>query len=172
MSRLFSDNSYYFITVPTTHHTKFFNTFEKKSIILSRLSEIQSSFQLSDFDFSIISNHYHLISYFKVGNTIPKILKLINGGSAYSLNKMTSNKKPVWGEYHIYLIKNDELLAKIRGYVVGNPLKHKEVKTLIELENYPFSSYQSLIKRLDKITVDEYIKSVISLDYEAIIKPT
>jgi len=170
MSRYFTNNSYYFITVPTAKHFPFFDTPEKKSLILEKLNNARKVFKLDNFDYGIISNHYHFVSYFYDGNIIPRFLQRINGGSAYSLNKITGNKKPVWDEYYIYLIEDEILLDKIRGYVVGNPLKHGEVKTLKELERYPFSSYYSLVKKMGKETVGEFIRSVILLDDKEFIR--
>ncbi|MBU0598672.1 transposase [Patescibacteria group bacterium] len=169
MSRFFINNSYYFITIPTTRHIKFFNSPEKKSLILKRINLITKKYQLSDLNHSIISNHYHLIAYFKNANIIPKILQLINGTSAFQLNKITENKLPVWDEYYIYLIEDEMLLQKVQGYVVGNPLKHNEINTLEDLEKYPFSSYNKLIKKISRETVNEFIKSVIEFNDQTFI---
>ncbi|MBU0612869.1 transposase [Patescibacteria group bacterium] len=169
MSRFFVNNSYYFITVPTIKRFPFFDTHKNKSFILERINKSKILFELDDFDFSIISNHYHFVSYFNNSQIIPKLLQFINGGSAYIFNQVTSNRKPIWDEYYIYLIEDEILLNKIRGYTVGNPLKHNEVKTLKELDQYPFSSYHTLIKQLGKNTVNEYIRSVIFLADDGIV---
>jgi hypothetical protein len=170
MSREFYNDVYYFITVPTIKHLPFFDTPEKKYLILTRLEKSKTLFQLDDFDYCILSHHYHLVSYFQNGKVIPRMLQIINGGSAYELNKITQNRKPVWGEYFIYVIDNEILLAKVRGYVVGNPIKHGEVKILEELEQYPFSSFQSLVRRFTKQEVIKWIQSVVLLDDTEIVK--
>ena len=164
MSRYFIDNSYYFITIPTINRYPFFDTLRKKFIVLDRINKAKQVYKLNDFDFSIISNHYHFVSYFKKGEIIPKLLQIINGGSAFNLNKLTNNKRPVWDEYHIYLVKDEEALFRIKGYVVGNPLKHKEVKTFRKLKKYPFSSYHSLIEKFDEKTIQEFVNSAILWD--------
>jgi hypothetical protein len=164
MARKFYDNVYYFITVPTVQCFPFFDTVKKKSLILARLEKSKDLFQLEDIDFSIMSTHYHFVSYFRDGRIIPRVLQMVNGGSAYDLNRITDNKKPVWDEYFIYLIDKEALLAKVRGYIVGNPVKHNEVTTLEELEKYPFSSFSTLIKRIEKEQVLSWIQSVILLD--------
>jgi hypothetical protein len=170
MSRSFYDNIYYFITVPTANHLPFFDTAEKKSLILTRLERSKALFQLDDFDYSILAHHYNLVSYFQNGDVIPKVLQIVNGGSAYQLNKIIENREPVWGEYFIYVIDNEMLLAKVRGYVVGNPLKHGEVKTIDELDGYPFSSFHSLAKKFERELVVSWIQSVILLDDSEFVK--
>lgn len=164
MSRYFLDNAYYFVTVPTIRHIKFFDSPKKKQIILSKLTQAAKQFNLSDMDFSIISHHYHFVVYFNEGKIIPKMLQLINGGSAYTLNKVSKNDSPVWDEYFIYVVQSELALARVQGYVTGNPLKHQEVKTLNELRTYPFSSYSSLEKRVGEITAREYVQSAIAVD--------
>jgi len=170
MSRNFYNNVYYFITVPTVRCFPFFDTIEKKSLILARLEKSKGLFRVEDLDFSIMSNHYHFVSYFRDGRIIPRLLQMVNGGSAYDLNRITDNKKPVWDEYFIYLIDKEVLLSKVRGYVVGNPVKHSEVKTLAELEKYPFSSFYTLTKKIDREQVLSWIQSVILLEDEKFLE--
>jgi hypothetical protein len=170
MTRCFYNNVYYFITTPTVKHFPYFDSEEKKSIILKKMEKSQELFQLKDFDYSILSHHYHIISYFHKGEVIPKLLQMINGGSAYELNKLIENKRPIWGEYYIYVINDERLLARVRGYVVGNPLKHGEVKMLTDLEGYPFSSFYSLTQKFGKEQVISWVQSVILLDDVEFVK--
>jgi REP element-mobilizing transposase RayT len=169
MSRFFVDNSYYFITVPTNQLYPFFSTPKHKLFVLDRLNKAKVVFKLKNFDFCIISNHYHFVSYFSNSQIIPNLLQFINGGSARNLNKLTGNKKSIWDEYYMYLIEDEIILNKIRGYIVGNPLKHNEIEALKDLEKYPFSSYCTLIRKLGKDNVNEYIRTVISLNDNDIV---
>lgn len=167
MSRYFLDNAYYFITVPTFQREQIFNTLEKKRILLERIQEGIMKFSLREADYSILANHYHLIGYFQEGSAIPKFLQYLNGGAAYDLHKRFGNpaaNTPAWDEYHIYCVTDDVALSKIRGYVVGNPLKHGDVSNFAELSQYPFSSYAHLAARFDPETVQEWVRSVITLD--------
>ncbi|MFH1206997.1 MAG: transposase [Patescibacteria group bacterium] len=164
MSRYFLDGAYYFITVPTIGHRRFFDTSEKKQCVLAKFHEAAQKYHLRDFDFSIVSDHYHVVSFFEKGLFIPKFLQYVNGGSAYVFNKLTGNSIQVWDEYHVYVVEDDAVLARVCGYVVGNPLKHGEVKNFEELAHYPFSSYQLLAERLGDETALEYVRSVVLLD--------
>jgi REP element-mobilizing transposase RayT len=167
MSRYFQNNTYYFITVPTVQRKRVFDTSEKKIIILKRIREGIKKFSLRKIDYGILANHYHIIGYFQHGNIIPRFLQHVNGGAAYYLHKQwgTSNSSvPIWDEYNIYCVQDELSLAKIRGYVVGNPLKHGDVSTFTELSQSPFSSYAQLSTRFDPETVQEWVRSVITME--------
>lgn len=170
MSRFFLDDVYYFITVPTVNHFPFFDTFEKKKIILDRMNVAKNRFDIKNFDFGILNDHYHCLGHFLNGEIIPRFLQFINGGSAHELNRMIDNKSPVWGEYFVYVPKEEIILQKIRGYVIGNPLKHNEVENFNELEIYPFSSYQSNLETDNGVQVEELVRSVIALEESDFIK--
>ncbi len=170
MSRFFLDHSYYFITVPTINRFPFFNTFKSKKIILDRIKVAQDRFGLEKLDFGIISNHHHCLAYFSNGQIIPRFLQFINGGSAYELNKITNNKKPVWDEYFVYIPRSEITLQKIKGYTVGNPLKHGEVKDFQELKVYPFSSYNLFCEEVGSEQAKAIVQSVIAVDENEFIK--
>lgn len=164
MSRYFLNNTYYFITTPTINHHHFFDTPEKKQIILERIKKAQSRFKLSSIEFSIISFHHHFLVYFPIGKTIPRFLQFINGGSAHQLNKLTGNKKPVWDEYNLIVITSDKMLEKVKGYTIGNPLKHKEVRNFEELKDYPFSSYRAVVQKEGEGYAKALVGSIILTD--------
>jgi len=170
MSRFFLDDVYYFITVPTVDHFQFFDTPEKKKIILDKIKISQIRFGIPKLDFSILNNHCHYLAHFLNGKIIPRFLQFINGGGAYELNKMTANKNFVWGEYFVYVPKDEIVLQKIRGYIIGNPLKHGEVGSLKELENYHFSSYQSNCMADGNNQAEAVVHSVIAFDEDEFIK--
>jgi len=172
MSRYFLDNAYYFITVPTYQRGQIFNTPEKKRILLERVREGTIKFSLRETDYSILANHYHLIGYFQKGRIIPKFLQYLNGGAAYDVHKRFGSpavNTPTWDEYHVYCVTDDAVLAKIRGYVVGNPLKHGDVSSFAELSQYPFSSYAQLVTQFGEPTVQEWVRSVIATEENDLI---
>jgi len=167
MSRFFLNNVHYFITVSTINHQKFFNTNEKKNLILNKINKAKQKYSLGRIDFGINSDHYHLVSYFRQGDLVPRFLNYINGGSSYELNKMEGQVgRKIWDEYHIYYIDNEISLWKIKGYVVGNPYKHQEVSGLENLINYPFSSFKDLVLEIGIKEAEEVVLSVIGMSEE------
>ena len=172
MSRYFLNNSYYFITVPTLQRRLLFDTPEKKRILMERIQGGIDKFSISETDYSVLANHYHLIGYFRDGSVVPKFLQYLNGGSAYDLHKRFGNhpvNAQTWDEYNVYCVEDDIVLSKIRGYVVGNPLKHGDVASFAELSQYPFSSYAQLAERFDPDTIKELVRSVIAIEEEVLM---
>jgi len=163
MSRFFIDNSLYFITIPTYKHKPLFMG-ERKGYVLSRMNRACAKFDISNIDFSIMVDHYHVIANFKDASIIPKFLQYINGGSSYLLKCESDYNHKVWGEYHVYIAFEKEVYERIRGYVIGNPLKHNEIVNMSELVKYPYSSFSRVVEVCGKDYAEEIVSSVIQLN--------
>lgn len=171
MSRFFKEYSYYFITVPTIYHQKFFDSNFKKDILLNRLLTAKVKFSIQKLYFGINADHYHLLGYFTQWHDIPRFLNFINGGSSFDLNKTeNSRSRKIWDEYHFYLIETEEALYQIKGYVIGNPYKHGEVELLEGLQNYKYSSFQQVLGEEGLEVAKNMVMSSINLRHEDIIK--
>jgi len=166
MARLYLDNSYYFVTRSTFTKERYFNSNERKKIILDRFILAQKKFDFSLYAFSIISNHYHYLTYLKQGKDLSLIEKFIAGGSSYELNKFDRVERRVWDNYWAQIIENEKGLRKVLGYILGNPLKHGEVKDFKELQIYQFSNYKKAIGQYGKLEIDDLIVSVEALNLE------
>lgn len=164
MSRYFLNNVYYFITVPTIGHRDCFTTPEEKYFLLKKLLSVFKEFNIDKYDFSIMSDHYHFLAYFHEGREIPKILKKINGPSAMFIKKRRNLSNGVWDEYYLYIASTDELFDRIRGYVIGNPLKHGEVTNISELLRNPFSTFKEVAAEHGRSHAELLVSSVINVD--------
>jgi len=164
MSRYFLENTYYLITVPTINHYPFFGSGKKKNIILNRIKSAKQKFGLVNFDYGIMSSHYHLFSLFNDGKIIPDMLNAINGGSSFDYNREFNHEGSIWDEYHIWIANCEEAIYKCRGYTIGNPYKHNEVKSIEELLDYPYSSFKEVVNKYDLNHAREMVNSVIELN--------
>jgi len=111
-----------------------------------------------------MSNHYHILAWFKEGNIIPKLMNHINGGSSFYLKKDIETHERLWGEYHILIPPNELVCERMRGYVIGNPLKHDEVSSLKQLFEYPYSTFKQHVSRFGRDQSEELVNSVIEMD--------
>ena len=170
MPRYFLNEVYYFVTVPTFDHEPFFLAEDAKYYLLNKLKTTFQENGITEYDYSIMNNHYHFIAYFKSGDLIPRLLKTINGSSAAFVNKYLSRSGRVWDDYHIYIASTEQIYERIRGYVIGNPLKHGEVESLGALENHPFSSFKQVVKKNGREYAEELVNSVINIDEEQFFK--
>jgi len=163
MSRFFLNNIYYFITCPTIDHQQFFIG-QKKDIILDSILKSATKHHVKNLDFGINSNHHHLLGHFSQGSIIPQFLKDINGPSAMAVNKLDNiTGRKIWDKYHVYYITNSKVLSKVRGYVVGNPYKHKEVNSIQYLREYKYSSFRNIVNNIGMEDAENLVLSVINM---------
>ncbi|EKD32787.1 MAG: hypothetical protein ACD_76C00147G0004 [uncultured bacterium] len=166
MSRYFLKDALYFITVPTVYHNDYFKLPGEKAIVLNRLINAIKRFGIEQMDYSIMSNHYHLLAYFDDANVIPKMLQYISGGSSFEHNRYREFKNTIWDEYHVYVASTDNIYDRIRGYVIGNPYKHGDIKTIEELTTYQFSSFRNVAQKEGKEYAIDLVSSVIGITEE------
>ncbi|MFH1314838.1 MAG: hypothetical protein ABIH67_00395 [Candidatus Uhrbacteria bacterium] len=171
MSRYFLDDVYYFITVPTVDHQPFFNNPKLKQLLLEKMNQVFDKFFLGDRDYSIIDNHYHFIAYFQKGNIIPNVLKLINGSTGKAVRDTLGTSGRVWDEYHVYVASTEQIYERIRGYVIGNSLKHGEVVDLEELMKHPYSTFSEVVRENGKEYAEELVNSSIYMEENQFFNP-
>ena len=165
MRHLYFDSCYYFVTRSTHNQEKFFDNDDKKRIILNRLISVQKKFNFSLYAFSIISSHYHYLIFLENGKLLPKIEQFIAGGSSRELNVLNNISRSIWDEYWETVV-DEENLEKVLGYILGNLLKHGEVKDFKELKNCPFVSYSQAVAQYGEEMIQDLILSVDALDLE------
>ncbi len=164
MSRYFIPDSWYFITVPTDHHRPIFKDIIAREILRLRLVEAFVRFNVEYPDYGIMEDHYHFLGSFGRSGDIPKLLQWVNGGVAYALGKKFNVPSPVWGNYHVFVPMKEDLLDRVRGYVIGNPLKHGDIKDFRSLYLWPFCTYRRVVDEEGEGYAKDIVTSVIDFD--------
>jgi REP element-mobilizing transposase RayT len=164
MSRYFVPDSWYFVTVPTRGHRPAFESFERRELLRRRLEESFGRFDVGYPDYAVMADHYHFVGSFRKSDKLPKLLQWVNGGVSFLLRKESDLDLPLWGEYHVFVPKTEEMLDRVRGYVVGNTLKHGDVANESELRRWPFSTYGRLVGRDGDVYAKDIVSSVMSVD--------
>lgn len=158
------NNTTYFLTGSTFLHYPYFKEDEQKQILLNQISKVERQLKIPISIFSISINHYHLKFYLENGLYLAKIKQLIHGGTAYEYRKVFKMKyKEMWQSSKTFQITSEEMDWKVTGYIAGNLLKHKEVSTLNELKQSPFSCYQDLVNKYSESLINNLIYSVIDV---------
>lgn len=142
---IYLDDTYYFITASTFHKKLYFNTNQKKKLILSALKNAINNYQCKLYAWVILSNHFHLLLKMEVGKLLSKFTASIEGKSAVDLNKLENLKgKKRWYQYWDHGIRDEADFWKHFNYIHHNCIKHKYTK---QMENYLFSSYKTYLEK-------------------------
>ena len=149
----YSQAGAYFITICTHEHQCIFGRISDGTMHLNKLGEVVEREWLRtpqlrsyvDLDvFAIMPNHMHGILIINedrrgilpharriqqfgkpVSGSIPMIVRLFKATVTLQINQLRKTPRyPVWQRnYHEHVIRNEPDLARIREYVVNNPLK-------------------------------------------------
>lgn len=169
MKHLYIDNAFYFITCSTFDKQPHLDTPEKKRIILQQIKKIIVKLGVKIYAFSILSDHIHTIWFIANSQHLPMLAQYLQGGSSYLLNIISRREGRIWGEYFEKIITNKIAMQGIYGYTIGNPLKHKEVKSFKDLAQYPFSSFSQTVKKYGYQDSIKLVTDVIHLEFDEIL---
>ena len=150
---LYLDRYTYFVTARTFDKRKYFNTYKKLFILTDRLEKVRTRYQVTLHAWVVLANHYHILLTLQDGNTLSQIIKCINGGSSYALNKIDNTSgRQIWWNYWDRCIRKEKDFYTRFNYIHHNPVKHGYVKTN---GDYVFSSYNYYKDKLG----DEFIQN-------------
>lgn len=168
MRHLRPSNTFQFITCKTFLGEKHFDADFKKQIIKNQIAKAIKKFHLHNYAYSIVSNHIHQLFFLENRDDLPKIVQIIQGGSAYMLNKFLRREASLWGRYYNRIIWSPDKHAifNVIGYIIGNPLKHGVVKNFQELKEYKFCSYCQFTKMYGDKRAEQLVQSVVGFDSE------
>jgi len=72
----------------------------------------------------------------------------------------------VWDNYWTKIILEENMFYNVLGYIIGNLLKHKEVKSFEELSKSIFSSFSQISSKYGFDFARDLVENVIELDLE------
>jgi len=160
------DNSFYFLTTSTFQHKEYFNSEDKKQIILDQLEKAKQIINFPLYAYSIAVNHFHLLFYLKYGLQQQRVKQFINGGTSFVYNrKFLNSHDKLWGDSYTLIVKQ-KIFWRVWGYITGNLLKHKEVSSFTELMNNKFSCCSQLVKKDRKEFVKDQIAYSMTLNLD------
>ena len=125
---IYVDKMWYFVTCRTREKIPFFDTEDKKDILLNILKEKTVHFDIRLKAWVIMKNHYHLL--FRINNkeTLPLFIGQINGRSSKEINSLDKVKgRSIWYNYWDRFPRNEVDFYSYFNYIHINPLKHGEV---------------------------------------------
>ncbi|MBU0706967.1 transposase [Patescibacteria group bacterium] len=163
-----SNSAIYFLTGTTYIHYPYFREENQKQIILNRIDGLRNKFEMDYIVFSISMNHYHLKFRLNSNNLIPKIRQFLHGGTSYDYRKLFPKPyEHFWQSFHSRRIDSEVINWKISRYIIGNPLKHREVSRFDDLLNYPFCSFYDFSKKHGIDQAKTLVRSVIQSNEDA-----
>ena len=160
-------NSFYFVTSKTFLGEKFFNDYNKKKIVLEQIYKAIKKLNIPVYAYSIAQNHHHTLLYFDDFKKHSKFKQIVNGGSAFLYNKKyraRNESGKMWLDSKSLIVYNQKSLLRVIGYIAGNLLKHKEVKSFKELKQCPFSSYRQLVEQIGDEEAGDIVRRVIRIE--------
>lgn len=124
---------------------KIFRTDDDREGFLERLQTVTKSDSAFVYSWALIPNHFHLA--IRTGrNTLSSIMRRLMTGYAVAFNKRYSRQGHLFQNRYKSIVVDEEsyLLALVR-YIHLNPLRAGLVRTLKELNRYPWSGHSALM---------------------------
>ncbi|MBW1829674.1 MAG: transposase [Deltaproteobacteria bacterium] len=115
---------------------------------VERLSTILSETSTPCYAWALIPNHFHLL--LRTGNVpIATIMRRLLTGYAVSFNRRYDRHGHLFqNRYKSILCQEDPYFLELVRYIHLNPLRADLVKSLKELDSYPYSGHSRLMKKV------------------------
>ena len=133
---------------------------EDKRRFLERLEEYVTSKKSAIYAWVLMDNHAHLL--FRSGEqSISSVMrKLLTWYAQYYNRRHHRHGHLFENRYKSILCEEDSYLLVLVRYIHLNPVRARLVKTLAELDNYPWSGHRALIGKVKKQWMDtDYVLS-------------
>jgi len=96
----------------------------------------------------LMPNHFHLLLKQTKNAGIENFLQRVAGSCSHYFNTKYKRKGPLFeGRFQAIRIESDEQLLHLSRYIHLNPYSGYVVKTLRQLEDYPYSSFPEYIEK-------------------------
>jgi REP element-mobilizing transposase RayT len=118
--------------------------------LIDRLARLAPSTGTMIAAWAIMTNHAHILLRSGPAGLSPFMRKLLTG-YAVAFNRRHHRRGHLfWDRYKSILCETDVYLVKLIAYIHLNPLRAGLVRSIAELEHYPWSGHSSLMGRVDR----------------------
>jgi len=159
-ARLDIPGALHHIMVRGINRAVIFNDERDKMKFLDRLGETLTDGQCSVYAWVLMNNHIHLL--FKSGKEgISSIMrKLLTWYAQYYNHRHERSGHLFENRYKSILCDEDTYLLALVRYIHLNPIRAGIIKTMDELDDYPWSGHRTIIGKTKQIWMDtEYVLS-------------
>lgn len=143
----------------------------ERSAILNQLSG-KKKFWVEILAYCLMPNHTHLLLKQIEDKGISKFIANLTNSYVRYFNTKNQRKGPLFqGRFKAVLVEDEEQLAHVSRYIHLNPYSSFKVKTLSEVEAYPFSSLREYLDNTNGICQKETILANFksNKDYERFV---
>ena len=162
---LYLDNATYFITVSTLDKHHYFDTDEKKQLILNTLTSALEKYSYNLDAWVILNNHYHIEIKTRLGKDLPRFIQNINGRSSFELNRLDNSQgRKLWYQYWDRCIRDETDYYRHMNYIHQNAVKHGYVK---DMSLYRWSSYSEYLKENGEGWIKDCFEKYPIIDFTA-----
>jgi REP element-mobilizing transposase RayT len=126
--------------------------------LVSRLADIVAASGMSVYGWSLLPNHFHLLSRTgKVG--LSHVMRRLLTGYAVTFNRRHRRVGHLFqNRFKSILVEEEPYFIELVRYIHLNPLRAGAVTNLDELDGYPWSGHSTLVGRLEREWQDtEYV---------------
>ncbi len=152
---------FYRFVSPPVKLSRFLTT--TKELKTKFLEQTEKSGQLIDIvSFSLMPNHFHFLLKQKTNKGIANFISQLENSYTRYFNTKHERVGPLFlDQFKAVRIETDEQLIHVSRYIHLNPYSSYVIKTIKDLELYPWSSFSEFIKQTQEEICDKNI--VLSL---------
>jgi putative transposase len=146
----YADQSCYWITGATLHHTSHFRPESRKHQFVDEMAQAAEAWKVELVGWTLMEHHYHAILRPTEGRALPRFLGRLHGRTAILVNREDGAPgRQVWRQYwDTFLRSEGDFWCRI-NYMWWNPVKHG---FCTRPEDWPWTNLGPLMEDPDEAT--------------------
>src|SRR5947209_17580014 len=121
----YADQSCYWLTGATLHHTPHFRSDERKQLLVDEMLQAAATWKVGLVAWTVMEHHYHAILRMQQGRSLSRFVSRMHGKSAILVNREDrAPGRQVWRQYWDTLIYTEGDFWSRINYIWWNPIKH------------------------------------------------
>jgi putative transposase len=157
-ARIDAPGALHHIIVRGIERRRIFADAQDRDNFIERLGDIVTETKTFCFGWALIPNHVHLL--LRTGQTsLATVMRRLLTGYAVSYNRRHRRYGHLFqNRYKSILCQEDSYLLELVRYIHLNPLRARIVKSLPEIDNFPYSGHSALMGKIPRQFQDtEYV---------------
>jgi putative transposase len=152
IARGLADNQIYHVINRGNRRETIFHDSYDYDKFLKLIKEAKDLYQIKIYAYCLMPNHYHLVIYTKVAESLSLSMHKINSSYVRYYNQRYKVSGHLWqGRYKSFIVQEEAYLLTLLRYVEANPLRAKIVKDCIA---YKYSSAKIRIEEIEDSILD------------------
>lgn len=123
----------YHVITSTHDRYPYFTSFARGRCVVGEMHRLAEEGCVDSLAWVLMPDHLHWLFALTEKNSLPEVIRLLKGRSAFALNRFLQRHGPVWQKsFYDHALRRDEDVRLMAQYIIANPLRRGLVEDVLD----------------------------------------